>query len=137
MKRMAVQQPTMFASDAYGNPTTKGMVGRSDPSTSHDAAQHMVKSGKLTRHSQAVYQIIQRNPGKTYPELFLLSNKEERAILKNEAALQRRLSDLKERKLIRCVTDEEGNAVKVPCPVPAHAGNPMSIFEAIPSESQA
>lgn len=55
----------------------------------------------MSRHAEAVLAVIRRHPGRTYPELYALAKDDGDTVLPNEAALQRRLSDLKKVGLIR------------------------------------
>lgn len=128
---MDAVQGSLYGVDAHGGFTVKPqkLAASADPPTSKVAAEVMAATGKLSRHAAAVLKVIRAHPGHSYPELFRLAKEDGDDVLPNEAALQRRLSDLKEAKLIRCVVDENGEEVMRACTV--HVGQVMTVFEAV------
>lgn len=89
-----MQQPTLFSSDAYGNPVSRA----TDPVTSHEAEKAVTESGQRSRHAEIVLAVVRKHPqGLTYVELWHACTKDEQADLGDAIELMRRLNDLVKR----------------------------------------
>ncbi len=65
-----------------------------DPSTSHEAARNITRSGKRGRGCEIVLALVKRWPSSTAIELFELATDAERRELKEAQRVRQRLTDL-------------------------------------------
>ena len=88
---MKTQQPSLFGTDAYGNPIARA----ADPQPSHDAATAVTESGQRFRHAAIVFGVVERHPhGLTYIEIWRACSASEQADLGEAVEVMRRLNDL-------------------------------------------
>jgi hypothetical protein len=95
---MTTEQPNLFGSpNAYGglSPAPPIRVGRSDPVTSHQAAERSAKSARAERHRRIVLDLVTRHAGSTGHELWSVATAAERTELEDHHEVYRKLSDLR------------------------------------------
>jgi hypothetical protein len=72
---------------------------RFDPSTSHEAAEHITKNGSRARQQNAVLDLVKRFPGHTSAELAAKSDLEDGGL--DRATVARRLPELRKAHLVK------------------------------------
>lgn len=72
---------------------------RNDPSTSHEAAEHITKNGSRAHQQNAVFELVKRFPGHTSAELAEKSELEEGGL--DRSMVARRLPELRKVRLVK------------------------------------
>lgn len=86
-------QPRLFAADCYGG--GEPAARKTDPETSHQAAERVKRSGIAQAHAVIALAIAERLPGSTFHELWAEATEAERAALGDTTELMRRLGSLR------------------------------------------
>lgn len=79
--------------------SNSAIARRQDPETSHEAAEHITKSGSRARQQNAVLDLVKRFPGMTSAELAVKSELEDGGL--DRATTARRLPELRKARLVK------------------------------------